>query len=552
MLDNNQSAYLSNFSSLLPMVTQHSSGCCPSEKIDESQKIASGCVHDHGETDFRQDWIPLGLAIALFLVGLIFNAELRNTPGAIAEYAVLIPAYLICGWSVLVNAGRNIAHGQIFDENFLMTIATLGAIAIHEIPEAVAVMLFFQIGEKVQGLAVGKSRRSIKSLLAVRPDKANLMVDGTIQVVQPESVNIGETIMVKPGEKVPLDGEIISGNSQLDTAALTGESIPRTVRKGDTILAGSINQTGSLTVRVTKSFSESSIAKILDLVENATSKKAPTEKVFTHFARIYTPIVVFLSITVALLPPLFIAGATQQEWLYRALILLVISCPCGLVISIPLGYFGGIGGAAKQGILVKGSTYLDTLNTVSTVVFDKTGTLTEGVFQVVEIVPTNGLSKSEFLKIAAIAESQSNHPIARSIVEAYSEEMAVSDIQNYEELSGQGIRALIQDKEILVGNERLLQAANIDPRGCDKSGTVVHLAIDGVYAGFLVISDRIKPDAINAIAELKALGISKTVMLTGDNRLTAETVASQLGLEAYQSELLPEEKVEAIETIPQS
>ena len=533
------------------MATQHSSDCCPSEQIDKPQKITAGCDHNHshedGEKDFRGDWIALSLAIILFLVGLTFNAELRNTPGAIAEYAVLIPAYLICGWPVLVNAGRNIIHGQIFDENFLMTIATLGAIAIHEIPEAVAVMLFFQIGERLQDFAVGKSRHSIKSLLALRPDKANLMVDGTIQVVKPESINRGETILVKPGEKVPLDGEILSGSSQIVTAALTGESIPRTVTKGETILAGSINQTGSLTLRVSKSFSESSIAKIFDLVENATNQKAPTEKLFTRFAQIYTPIVVFLSIAVALLPPLFITGATHPEWLYRALILLVISCPCGLIISIPLGYFGGIGGAAKQGILVKGSAYLDTLNTVSTVVFDKTGTLTAGVFQVVDIMPKNGLSQPQFLEMAAIAESQSNHPIARSIVETYAGEITVSDIQNYEELSGQGIRALIQNKEILVGNEKLLQAANIQPEHCDRSGTVVHLAIDGVYAGYLVIADRIKPDAISVIAELKGLGISKTVMLTGDNRLTAEAVAHQLGLEEHQSELLPEEKVKAIE-----
>ena len=535
------------------MSNQHSPGCC---STDESHNHSHGHdhSHEHGEFDLRRELIPLSIAGVLFLIGLIFNEPLHNTPGAIAEYAVLIPAYLISGWTVLTSAGRNILRGQIFDENFLMTIATLGAIAIHELPEAVAVMLFFQIGELFQGFAVGRSRRSIKALLEVRPDTANLIIDGVVEEVDPEKVEVGDTIVIKPGEKVPLDGEIISGNSQVDTSALTGESVPRTVREGETILAGVINQTGSLTVRVTKLFAESSIAKILDLVENASSKKAPTEKFITRFARYYTPVVVFLSLAVAILPPLLIPNQTSELWVYRALVLLVISCPCGLVISIPLGYFGGVGGAAKRGILVKGSTFLDALTDVRTVIFDKTGTLTEGVFQVTQIAPYNGYSETEVLTTAAIAESQSNHPVARSIVEAYDNGIGASDITltnsdvtDYEEIPGHGIRAKVRGMEVFAGNDRLLHKANIDHDTCNVEGTVVHLAVDGKYAGYILIADKIKSDAREAISRLKKAGVTETVMLTGDNRVVAQNVADQLGLDTYKAELLPEHKVEAIE-----
>ena len=535
------------------MSNQHSPGCC---STDESHNHSHGHdhSHEHGEFDLRRELIPLSIAGVLFLIGLIFNEPLHNTPGAIAEYAVLIPAYLISGWTVLTSAGRNILRGQIFDENFLMTIATLGAIAIHELPEGVAVMLFFQIGELFQGFAVGRSRRSIKALLEVRPDTANLIIDGVVEEVDPEKVEVGDTIVIKPGEKVPLDGEIISGNSQVDTSALTGESVPRTVREGETILAGVINQTGSLTVRVTKLFAESSIAKILDLVENASSKKAPTEKFITRFARYYTPVVVFLSLAVAILPPLLIPNQTSELWVYRALVLLVISCPCGLVISIPLGYFGGVGGAAKRGILVKGSTFLDALTDVRTVIFDKTGTLTEGVFQVTQIAPYNGYSETEVLTTAAIAESQSNHPVARSIVEAYDNGIGASDITltnsdvtDYEEIPGHGIRAKVRGRSVFAGNDRLLHKANIDHDTCNVEGTVVHLAIDGKYAGYILIADKIKSDAREAIAELKKAGVTETVMLTGDNRVVAQSVANQLGLDTYKAELLPEDKVDAIE-----
>ena len=521
------------------MSSQHSSSCCSSSGHDHS--------HAHGESNLRRELIPLSIAVVLFAIGLIFNQPLHDTPWSIAEYAVLIPAYLISGWNVLTSAGRNILRGQIFDENFLMTIATIGAIAIHELPEAVAVMLFFQVGELFQSFAVGRSRRSIKSLLEVRPDKANLKVNGEIREVAPEQVEVGDIIVIKPGEKVPLDGEILLGNSQVDTSALTGESVPRTVREGETILAGAINQTGSLTVRVTKLFAESSIAKILNLVENASSKKAPTEKFITRFARYYTPVVVFLSLAVAILPPLLIPGATSEQWVYRALVLLVISCPCGLVISIPLGYFGGVGGAAKRGILVKGSTFLDALTAVKTVVFDKTGTLTEGVFQVTQISPYNGYSETELLTLAALAESQSNHPVARSIIEAYNGAIAESDVTDYKEIPGHGIRAQVQGRSILAGNDRLLHRAKIDHDTCHVEGTVVHLAVDSKYAGYILIADRIKEDAAIAIAQLKQVGVTETVMLTGDNRIVAGSVANQLGLDTYKAELLPEEKVEAIE-----
>lgn len=519
--------------------------------------IISPEVHDHdhshrhgsGEFNLKQELLPVLGVVVLLMLGIIFEKPLHNTPYSIAEYAVFIPAYLISGSTVLKAAGRNILRGQVFDENFLMTIATLGAIAIHQLPEAVAVMLFFRIGELFQEYAVGRSRRSIKSVLEVRPDTANLKLNGTLKAVSPETVNVGDIIVVKPGEKIPLDGEILEGYSQIDTSALTGESVPRTVNIGEVVLAGMINQTGVLTVQVTKPFGESSIAKILDLVENATSKKAETEKFITQFARYYTPVVVVLSLAVALLPPLFIPGATHTEWVYRALILLVISCPCGLVISIPLGYFGGIGGAAKRGILVKGSVFLDILTAVKTVVFDKTGTLTKGVFKVTRIVTQNNFSQSELLKIAAQAESHSSHPIAQSIREAYGQPIDDTDVTNYEEIAGYGIRATVNNQVVLAGNDRLLHRENIDHDTCNVEGTVVHLAVEGCYAGYILIADEIKDDAVNAIRDLKAVGVEHTVMLTGDNDIVAKSVAEQLGLDSYMAELLPEGKVEAIEAL---
>ncbi|WP_242017984.1 heavy metal translocating P-type ATPase [Synechocystis sp. FACHB-383] len=494
----------------------------------------------------RREITPVAIAAILFLIGLIFNERLHNTPYAIAEYSVLIPAYLISGWSVLTTAGRNILRGRIFDENFLMTIATLGAIAIHEIPEGVAVMLFFQVGELFQGYSVGRSRRSIKALLEIRPDTANLSIDGDIRAVSPETVKVGDVIVVRPGEKVPLDGEILEGKSLVDASALTGESVPRTVASGETVLAGMINQSGLLTVRVTKLFGESSIARILELVENASSKKADTEKFITRFARYYTPVVVFLSLAVAILPPLFIEGAIQAEWTYRALVMLVISCPCGLVISIPLGYFGGVGGAAKRGILVKGSTYLDTLTQVKTVVFDKTGTLTQGNFRVTDVVTHNGLSKPQLLELAAQVESQSTHPVAQSIRQAYGQTIDTSDVQDYEEIAGHGISATVNGRAVLAGNDRLLHREAIPHDVCVVDGTVVHLAVDGEYSGRIIIADELKEDAVEAIQALHAQGI-QTAMLTGDSQSVAEHVAKELGLDQYRAELLPEDKVNALE-----
>ncbi|MEH2092843.1 heavy metal translocating P-type ATPase [Nostoc sp.] len=510
--------------------------------------------HDHnhdgsGELNLKNEILPLVAILSLYAPGVIFENQLHNTFYSIGEYLLFIPAYLLSGWSVLKTAGRNILKGRVFDETFLMTVATLGAIAIHKLPEAVGVMLFYKIGELFQDIAVSRSRSSIKALLEVRPDYANIQIEGELKKVPPETVNIGDIIVVKPGEKIPLDGEIIDGNSQVDTSALTGESVPRSVRLGETVLAGMINKMGVLSIKVTKLFDDSSIAKIVDLVQNAKSKKAETEKFITKFARYYTPIVVFTSLAVAILPPLFISGATSSEWVYRALILLVISCPCGLVISIPLGYFGGVGGAAKRGILVKGSTFLDTLNAVNTVVFDKTGTLTQGVFKVVEIVPKNGYNEPELLQLAAKVESHSNHPIAQSILKAYGGKIDDSEVRDYEEIAGYGIKAKIENRVAIAGSDRLLHRENIAHDNCQLEGTVVHLAVDNIYAGYIVIADELKEDARQAIQALKRMGVERTVMLTGDNQAIASRIAEQLGIDAYEAELLPEAKVNAIEKL---
>ena len=519
------------------MVNAHShEGCCGHEE------------HHYGsnEFDLKSALVPIAIATLLFLIGLIFNERLRNTPYAVAEFAVLLPAYLISGRSVLTSAGRNLLRGRLFDENFLMTIATLGAIAIRELPEAVAVMLFFQVGELFQDFAVGRSRQSIQALLEVRPDTANLKVDGVIRAVSSKTVSVSQLIVIRPGERVPLDGEIVAGESRVETSALTGESIPRSVKVGEPVLSGMVNQSGLLTVRVTKPFEESAISRILELVENASSKKADTEKFITRFARYYTPAVVFISLAIALLPPLFIPGATQSEWLYRALVLLVISCPCGLVISIPLGYFGGIGGAAKRGILVKGATFLDALAQVKTVVFDKTGTLTKGNFRVAKVVPYNGLSQPQLLQLAAQVESQSTHPVAQSIQQAYSRSLGQFDLQNYEEIAGHGIRARIDGRVVLAGNDRLLHRENIPHDTCVVDGTVAHFADTGKYVGRIVIADELKADAEVAIKLLKSQAI-ETAMLTGDSQPVADSIARQLGLDRYRAELLPEGKIAVLE-----
>ncbi|AFY91079.1 heavy metal translocating P-type ATPase [Chroococcidiopsis thermalis] len=540
----------------MPKPSSNHSGCS-SCAGDEHQHDRDDRNHDHdhghshgdGEFNLKAELAPVILVVILFTLGLIFEKQLHGTPYSVGEYLVFIPAYLLSGWNVLTSAGRNILRGRVFDENFLMTIATLGAIAIHLLPEAVAVMLFFRVGELFQEFAVGRSKRSIKSLLEFRPDYANLKANGEVKKVSPDEVAVGDLIIVKPGEKIPLDGKIVEGEAQLDTSALTGESVPRTAKVGDSVLAGTIDKTGVLTIEVSKLFGESSVSKILDLVQNATSKKSESEKFITQFARYYTPVVVFLSLGVAILPPLFIAGADRYQWVYRALILLVISCPCGLVISIPLGYFGGVGGAAKRGILVKGSTFLDALTRVKTVVFDKTGTLTKGVFKVAQIVPKNGVTQDELLQLAAEVESHSNHPVAESIREAYGKKIDDSQVEAYEEIAGHGIRALVRNRLVIAGNDRLLHRENISHDDCDIKGTVVHLAVDKGYAGYIVIADELKDDAFQAIQALKKQGVEQTVMLTGDNRAVAERVAQNLGLDAYYAELLPEGKVEAIEKL---
>ncbi|NER37632.1 MAG: cadmium-translocating P-type ATPase [Oscillatoria sp. SIO1A7] len=536
----------------------HSGGCCSCshDRPLENEIENDNARHSHGEGGakkagfefFNRELLPIAVVVVLFVGGLIFQEPLQNTPYSIGEYLVFIPAYLIGGWSVLTNAGRNILRGRLLDENFLMAVATLGAIAIRELPEAVGVMLFFQIGEMLQERAVKNSRRSIQSLLDARPDYANLQKNGSLEKVHPDRVEIGDIILVKPGEKIPLDGEVIAGKSRVDTSALTGESVPRSVGVGKSVLAGSINQESLLTVRTTKAFGESSIARILDLVKNARSKKAKTEKFMTQFARIYTPGVVLASLAVATIPPLLIPGATVAEWGYRALVLLVISCPCGLVISIPLGYFGGVGGAAKRGILVKGSTFLDALAQTKTVVFDKTGTLTRGVFKVKQVVPSNNFSPEKLLQLAAEAELHSNHPVARSIREAYGKPIE-TQVLAYEEIAGHGIRAKVNGATVLAGNDRLLHRENIPHDTCEVPGTSVYLAVDNLYAGNIAIADELKEDAAASIRALKKLGVERVAMLTGDNREVAAGIAKELGIDFYHAELLPEEKVDAIEKL---
>ncbi len=496
----------------------------------------------------KKELIKISVTLLLLAVGLIFENEIHSTPFHFAEYLVFISAYLISGWGVLNGAFRSITKGKVFNEHFLMTIATLGALAIDEMPEAVAVMLFYVVGELFQDIAVNRSRKSVKALLEIRPDYANIKINGDVKRVSPTEVHSGQIIVVKPGEKVPLDGIIKEGNSFVDTSALTGESVPRAVKESETVLAGMINKSGLLTIEVTKEFGESSVSKILELVENATSKKAETEKFITTFARYYTPVVVFGALLLAVIPPLFFAGQTFTDWIYRALVVLVISCPCALVISIPLGYFGGIGGASRKGILVKGSNYLDALTRIKTVVFDKTGTLTKGEFKVAEIVSANGYKKEDILKFAAYAEANSNHPIAKSILEAYQNEIHQNEISEVKEISGHGILAKIDGNEVLIGNDKLLHKENIEHEKCDVEGTVVHIAVNKKYAGYIVISDSLKDEAKETITELNKLKVN-TVMLTGDNKSASEVYAKKLGIKEYYSELLPENKVEHIEKL---
>ncbi|WP_367114778.1 heavy metal translocating P-type ATPase [Clostridium sp.] len=495
------------------------------------------------EDNNKNKIIRFSIGVVFFIIAIIFKLDY------LVEFALFFISYLLIGGPVLLVAGKNILRGRVFDENFLMALATVGAFSIGQFAEGVGVMLFYQVGEFFQDVAVNKSRKSITALMDIRPDYANKKVNGEIIKVDPEEVLIGDVIIVKPGEKVPLDGTVIEGKSLLDTAALTGESVPRGVKTGDEILAGCINKNGLLTIEVNKEFGQSSLAKILDLVQNASNKKAPTENFITKFARYYTPIVVISATAVAIIPPLLIPEATFSQWIYRALVFLVVSCPCALVISIPLGFFGGIGGASKSGILVKGGNYLEALNSVEVVVFDKTGTLTKGVFKVTEMHTENEISSEELLEYAAFTESYSNHPIATSILKAYGKDIRKEEISDFYEIAGKGIKAKVKGKYVLAGNSKLMDSENITYNKAVSEGTVIYVAIDKKYAGTIIISDEIKEDSKKAISNLKAMGVKKIVMLTGDNKDIALSIGRSLGVDEVYSELLPHEKVEKLERL---
>lgn len=503
-----------------------------------SKKIIGGKV-------MKKTTTKIIIAFILFVIALTINF-----PNEWINKVIYIISYAIIGLEIVWKAIKNIIKGKVFDEHFLMTIATIGAFAIGEFPEAVAVMLFYQIGELFQSYAVNKSRKSIASLMNIRPDFANLKRNNQIIKVNPEEVKIGESIIVKPGEKIPLDGVIIEGSSMIDTSALTGESIPRQVKINDEVLSGCINQNGLLTIKVTKEFGESTVSKILDLVENASNKKSKSENFISKFAKYYTPIVVITALILAFIPPFILEMGTFTDWLYRALTFLVVSCPCALVMSIPLGFFGGIGGASKIGVLIKGSNYLEALSKTEIVVFDKTGTLTQGVFEVQKI-ETIETSKEELLKLTAHAESYSNHPIAISVKKAYGKEINNNIIEKIEEISGMGITAKIDGKDILVGNDKLMKEKEINYTKCNEIGTILYIAIQNKYAGYIVIADKIKQDSKKTIEELKKNNIKKTIMLTGDKKEVGEIVAKQLGIDAVYTELLPNEKVEKMEKLLQ-
>ena len=465
----------------------------------------------------------------------------------IVLFVIYLVPYLVIGYDIVYKAARNISHGQVFDENFLMMIATFGAFGVGEYSEAVAVMLFYQVGELFQGYAVGKSRQSISDMMDICPEYANIEEDGVLKQVDPDDVEVGSIIVVKPGERIPLDGIVVEGESLIDTAALTGESVPRSAKAGDEIISGCVNGSGTLKVKTTNEFDDSTVAKILELVENASSKKAKVENFITRFAKYYTPVVTIGAVILAILPPLILGGG-WAEWIQRACIFLVISCPCALVISVPLGFFGGIGAASKIGVLVKGSNYLEAVAEMTTIVFDKTGTLTKGEFKVTDVITENG-SKEELIELAALGEGYSNHPIANSIREAYGKELDLNRVTNTEEIAGHGIKAVIDGKTVLLGNEKLMKSESIFYTPCKSMGTVVYVACNGVFEGAVVISDTIKDGAKEAIHDMKQVGVRHTVMLTGDRKEAAETVAQTLGIDEVHAELLPGGKVEQVEAL---
>lgn len=494
----------------------------------------------------KKQGIKIIISFIFYILALVIKF-----PAEWMKLTVFIISYLIIGFEILKKAVRNIFRGKVIDENFLMAIATIGAFAIGEYSEAVAVMLFYQVGELFQDYAVDKSRKSIATLMDIRPDYANIENNGNIEKVDPDDVKIGQIIIVKPGEKVPLDGIVVEGTSNLDTMALTGESVPRKVKENDEVLSGCINKDGLLKLKVTKEFGESTVSKILDLVENASNKKSKSENFITKFAKYYTPIVVILAVVLAIVPPLILKDSgTFTDWLYRALSFLVVSCPCALVISIPLSFFGGIGGASKLGILVKGSNYLEAISKVETVVFDKTGTLTEGVFEVQKI-ETKDISKDELLKIVAHAERYSTHPIAESIKKSYKDMIDDNLINDVQELSGRGIKAIIDGKNVLVGNEKMMSENQIEFEKCEDIGTILYVAINNKYVGYILIADRIKEDSAKTIKELKAMNVKQTIMLTGDKKEVGEDVAKKIGIDKAYTELLPDGKVKQVEQLIQ-
>ena len=507
----------------------------------------------------KQKRTLIRIVVAIVLFAIIYPLPLESSFGSplglYVEFALFLVPYLIAGYDVLLKAARNIGHGQVFDENFLMSVATIGAFALVLFPdsdphmaEGAAVMLFYQVGELFQSYAVGKSRKSIADMMDIAPDYANVMRDGELTQVDPYEVAVGDEIVVKPGERVPLDGTVLSGVSQLDTAALTGESVPRHVEAGAEVISGCVNMTGLLTVKVAKPFGESTVSRILELVENASEKKARTENFITRFARYYTPAVVIVAVLLAVVPPLLF-GQNWSDWVQRGLIFLVVSCPCALVISVPLSFFGGIGGASRLGILVKGSNYLEALGDTETVVFDKTGTLTDGTFSVVAVHPETDVDPDLILSVAAHAEAYSDHPIALSVKEAYSGPIDRERIADVEERGGHGVRATIDERVVLVGNDKLMCEGGVDYHDCELTGTILHVSLDGEYIGHIVIADVIKEDAAKAIAELHAVGVKRTVMLTGDRKEVAAAVAAELGIDEYRAQLLPQDKVAAVEKL---
>ena len=520
-------------------VSEFTAETVPAEKAHDA-------AADDDDDDSRKMTVRLISGAVIYALGMALTV-FAHIPLPV-ELGFLIAAYIILGGDVVMNAARNIIKGRVFDEHFLMSLSTIGAFIIGEYPEAVAVMLFYQVGEFFQDMAVRRSRKSIADLMDIRPDAAVVNRNGELFTVAPETVAVGEVIVVKPGEKIPLDGVVLDGESMLDTKALTGESVPRSVHKGEEVLSGCINQSGVLTIRVTKAYDESTAAKIIDLVENASSRKAPTENFITTFARYYTPVVVILAALLAVLPPLAFGGE-WTDWIHRGFVFLVISCPCALVISIPLTFFGGIGAASKHGVLVKGSNYLEALNSVSVVVFDKTGTLTKGVFKVTDAQPANGFTKEQLLEYAAKAESFSNHPIAKSILSAYGKEIDQTAVADYKEISGHGISVNTNGRKVLAGNAKLMEAEGVSYTPCDKAGTKVYVAVGGQYAGCILIADEVKTDSRKAISDLKRIGVQKTVMLTGDDEQIGRAVANALGLDEYHAQLLPDQKVERLEQL---